>query len=536
MIDRILFNGSILTMDAQAPRVSAIAIQRGHIVAAGTDDEILSLAGAGTIRENLNQRFVIPGLTDAHIHFLGTTGLLHQVNLFDVPSKAEALNRVAARAANVPAGEWIEGYGWWQELWDDRRFPTAADLDRVTPNHPVFLRTRSGHAAWVNTLALKLCGITRDTPDPDGGQIVHDEQGEPMGILYEWSAMGLVGDRIPTKTVEQDADQMLAAQTLVLSMGMTGIHDFDDPPCLAALQVLREHGQLGIRALKHINKDYFPAAQESGLRFGFGDDWLRIGALKMFADGAIGPRTAAMIEPYEGEPNNVGIIVTDKEEMIEWALKATRAGLPSTIHAIGDRAVHDVLDVLERTREEESRLGIPRAARRHRIEHVQLIHPSDVDRLAKLNIIASMQPIHATSDMDTADRYWGTRSAYAYNPRLQLDRGVVVAFGSDSPYDILDPIKGIHAAVTRRRADGRPGAEGWYPMARVSLDEAIRGYTVGAAYAAGMENRLGRLSPGYLADLVVLDRDWYRMPPDEILETRVMGTMVDGEWRFGGVE
>ncbi|MDX2160738.1 MAG: amidohydrolase [bacterium] len=533
LIDRIVYNGHILTMNAAQPRVSALAISRGRIAAVGTDDQIVPLAGSATIRENLNGRLLIPGLTDAHIHFLGTTGLLHQVDLFDVPSKAEALARVAERAARTPPGEWIEGYGWWQERWAERQFPTRHDLDAVVPDKPVFLRARSGHAAWVNSFALHLCGITRDTPNPPGGEIGHDEGGEPNGLLLEWSAMGLVGEYIPPKTPEQIASQMAATQALLLSLGVTGIHDFDDPPCLRGLQVLRERGALNLRVVKQINKDYFPAALESGLRSGFGDDWIRFGALKMFADGALGPRTAAMIEPYEGEPDNYGIVVVEKEEMTEWALRASRAGFASTVHAIGDRAVHDVLDVFEAVRRDEAERGTARRARRHRIEHVQIIHPDDVDRLAALDIIASMQPIHATSDMLTADQFWGARAAYAYNPRLQMDRGVTVAFGSDSPYDILDPIKGIHAAVTRRRADGAPDPEGWYPAARVTLEEAIRAYTVGAAYAAGIEDRAGQLAPGYLADMVVLDQDWMALPPDHILQTRVLGTMVDGEWRFG---
>ncbi len=273
-----------------------------------------------------------------------------------------------------------------------------------------------------------------------------------------------------------------------------------------------------------------------GLRWGFGDDWIRIGGLKIFSDGALGPRTAYMIDPYEGEPDNFGISTIDKEEMAELVSRASEAGLPSTIHAIGDRAVHEVLDVYQAVRAEEAERGVLPSQRRHRIEHVQIIHPDDAPRLAKMGVIASMQPIHATSDMDMADRYWGReRSKWAYNPRLQLDYGAVVAFGSDSPVDTFDPLKGIHAAVTRQRADGSPGDDGWYPDARLTVDEALRGFTVGPAYASGREDRLGILAPGYLADLVVLDADLYAIHPSEILDVKVMGTMVGGIWRFGGV-
>lgn len=535
-IERILYNGSIITLDTQHPRASAIAIRGGRIVATGTDDEILALASAGTIRENLNGRVVVPGMTDAHIHWRGTAEMLHQANLYDLKSKAEAVARVAERAAATPKGEWVTGYGWLQDAWVEQRFPTAADLDAVTPDHPVFLRARSGHAAWVNSLAMRIAGIDRNTPDPEGGELERDENGEPTGILLEWSAMDLVGNHVPPATEERLAGQMQAAQTLALSLGMTSIHDFDNQETLAALQLLRERGDLKLRVLKNFNVQYLDAVLELGLRRGFGDDWLRLGALKIFADGALGPHTAAMFEPYLDEPNNVGVVVTDKESIYEMVSRASAAGWPSTIHAIGDRAIHDVLDVFASVRAEEAANGIPRSDRRHRIEHVQVIHPDDVGRLAELGIIASMQPVHATSDYPVADRVWGAaRVPYSYNPRLQLDRGVVVAFGSDCPYDHIGVFRGIHAAVTRQRPDGSPGVDGWTPSARVSVDEALRAYTIGAAYAAGMEDRLGKLAPGYLADLVVIDRDPYAIPPAELLDVQVVATMVDGLWRYGGL-
>ena len=239
-----------------------------------------------------------------------------------------------------------------------------------------------------------------------------------------------------------------------------------------------------------------------------------------------------MIAPYEGEPDNTGIVVTDKEQMYEWVSRASAAGLPSTIHAIGDRAVHDVLDVYEAVRQEEAARGIPPQARRHRIEHVQLVHPDDVGRLGELQIIASMQPIHATSDWEMADRYWGARARLGYNARLQQEAGAVLAFGSDAPVEPFDPLMGIYAAVTRRRPDGSPGPDGWYPEQRLDVDTTLRAYTQGPAYAAGLERALGMLAPGFLADLVMLDRDLFALPPDELLTVRVLGTMVGGVWRW----
>lgn len=534
LVDRILYNGNIITLDARQPKVSALAISMGRVVALGSDDEMLALAGPGTRRDNLNGYTVIPGFTDAHIHWSMTAQKLQWVDVFEVSSKAIALERVAERARNTLPGEWIRGWGWSQDFWTEPVFPSADDLDVAAPHNPVWLGAKSGHAAWVNTAALRKCGITAQTADPAGGHIQRNAGGEPTGILFE-TAIDLVRSQIPEPTVEQLADQMYTAQKLALASGMTGFHDFDGPNCLRALQILRERGLLAMRVVKNVNKEWIDALLTSGLRHGFGDDWIRIGAQKIFADGALGPRTALMVEPYEGEPHNYGIAVVDKEEMQDLVSRASAAGLPSTIHAIGDRAVHDVLNVYETVRQEEAARGETPAMRRHRIEHVQIIHPNDIHRLAQLGVIASMQPIHATSDYEAADRSWGKRGRWSYNIRLQIDQGAHIALGTDSPVEPFEPLKSIYAAVTRRRPDGSPGPDGWYPELRLTMDETLRGYTVGPAYAASMDNRLGKLASGYLADLVVLDRDLYHIPQDEILETHVVGTMVDGLWRFGGV-
>ncbi len=529
MIHTILLNGNIITLNKAAPRVSALAIGFGRVVARGTDAEIRRLATANTAAVNLDGKTVIPGLTDAHLHWEAQARAMRSVNVFEVPDKAIAVERVRERVNETPTGEWIQGQGWAQDLWHDRAFPSKADLDAVSPNHPVYLSAKSGHAAWVNSAALQRAGFSGGTGDPEGGQIVRDSDGAPTGILLE-TAMDLVSERIPNPTSDQLADMMLEAQEHALRCGITMIHDFDEPSCLVALQILRERGALALRVLKQINQRWLDAALDSGLRGGFGDDWIRIGALKLFADGALGPKTALMFEPYQGEPENYGMAVVDKEEMIEYVSRASAFGVPSSIHAIGDKAVHDALDVFESVRREEARRGEGPADRRHRIEHVQIIHPQDASRLAELDVIASMQPIHATSDMITADRYWGARAVYAYNPRLQLDQGARLAFGSDAPVEPLNPFLGIHAAVTRQR-NGEP-AGGWNPAARINLHESLLGFTQGPAYAAGMEDRLGKLDEGFLADLVVLDRDIYQVEPEEILELKVLGTMVGGEWRF----
>lgn len=532
VVDRILYNGNIYTQNATQPRVEALALVGETIVAAGSSDEILALASAGTQKHDLQGHSVIPGLTDAHIHWQWLSVSLQSIDVFEVPTREEAVRRVKERVAQTPPGHWIFGSGWTQDFWPDRQFPSAADLDPVTGDTPVFLQAKSGHAAWVNTAALRRAGITASTPDPVGGQIVRDSHGQPVGLLLE-EAMLLVSSQIPKPTPQELARFMLHTQEKALALGLTGFHDYDDPSCLYALQLLREQGRLALRVVKHIRQPWLTQAIDSGIRTGFGDDWIRMGCLKMFADGALGPRTALMVEPYEGEPDNYGIAVVSKEEMYEDASRASAAGIATTIHAIGDKAVHDVLDVLEEVRKEEAARGETPAQRRHRIEHVQLIHPEDKHRLAELKIIASMQPIHATSDMHMADSYWGARSRWSYNARLQRDQGVVLSFGSDAPVEHFDPLWGIHAAVTRRRRDGTPGPDGWYPELRLTMAEALEGYTVGPAYAAGVEDHLGRLAPGYLADLVVLDRDLPTVSGDEILQTKILATMVGGQWRYG---
>lgn len=532
MIDRIILNANIYTQNPNQPHATALAIIGERIVAVGDDDTIRALATSSTKIDNLNRRFLMPGLTDAHLHWEGFSKALQAVDLTGVPSRAEAVARIAERAQSTPDGEWIFGRGWRTDSWQDHAFPTAAELDAVTPNNPVYLISRSGHAAWVNTHALEIGGVSANTPDPPGGSFQRNADGALTGILLEGPAMRKVADRIPSPTPYQLAEWMFDAQDFALSKGLTGFHDFDDPSCMESLQILREQNSLHLRVVKQINVDWIENAHQLGIHSGFGDDWIRFGGLKIFADGALGPQTALMIEPYETDSKNYGIVVTDKEEMYELVSKASAYGMASTVHAIGDKAVHDVLDVYETVRSEEAERGSQQRPTRHRIEHVQIIHPDDVERLAQLNVIASMQPIHATSDYEMADRYWGERAAYSYAWRKQQNAGAILAFGSDAPIETADPLQGIYAAVARCRANGMPTKEGWYPEERLSLESTIAAYTQGPAFAAEMEDRLGMLASGYLADIVLLDRDLINVSSDEILETNVLGTMVGGQWRY----
>jgi predicted amidohydrolase YtcJ len=386
----------------------------------------------------------------------------------------------------------------------------------------VALEAKSGHAMWVNSRALELAGVTASTLDPLGGQIVRDARGQPTGILLE-NAMDLITKVQPEPTPEELADMMRAAFPAAHRAGLTGIHDFDGPVAFAAFQILWNRRQTSLRVIKSIPRELLSQAIDLGLRSGFGDDWLRIGSVKLFADGALGPQTAAMLEPFEAS-NNLGIATLSEAEMADNVRRANAAGLSCAIHAIGDRACRTVLDVYEQ-------VGLRDL--RNRIEHVQLLHPQDYGRLGKLGVVASMQPTHATSDMLMADKYWGKRSAGAYAWRTQLDAGAVLAFGSDCPVERIDPLMGIHAAVTRRRADGSPGPEGWYPEQRLTVEEAVRAFTWGPAFVAGQEDRLGSIAPGKLADFTVLDQDIFAIEPMEILNTHVDATIIGGQfmWR-----
>jgi predicted amidohydrolase YtcJ len=521
---KILHNARIHTLDPQHPSASAIAVEGERVVAIG-GDELLAECERGQC-EDMRGRTILPGLTDAHIHLQDCAIALTAINC-EVDTKEEVLRRVKERAAQTPPGEWIIGHGWNQNNWAGGAWPTAADLEPVAPHHPVFLTAKSLHAAWANQRALELAGITASSPDPVNGRFMRDQRGVPTGILLE-DAIKLI------EKITEPAPEALAATfsskiiPALWQMGLTGVHDFDKRTCFQALQLLRERGELKLRVVKSIPKELLPLAAELGLRTGFGDDYLRIGSVKFFADGALGPHTGAMFEPYVDDSKNRGILIMDGEMLFEVGRQAMESGLSLAVHAIGDRAVHEILNGFERLRAYERERGLP--ALRHRIEHVQTIHPGDGGRLAELGIIASMQPVHAPSDMEMTERFLGQRSAYCYAWRIQADAGAHLAFGSDAPVEMPNPFFGLHAAVTRRRADGSPGLEGWHSDQRLTVQEALAGFTTGAAYAAGMEDRLGRLSPGYLADLIVLEQDPFTCDPSLLHDMSPIATMVGGEW------
>jgi hypothetical protein len=526
----LLYNAKIFTMDDKHSEVTAILIQpnpghNGRIQAIGTLDEVRKFAPSNNTEEiDMQGRCILPGLTDAHIHFRRYALSLNLVDV-DTPSLTEAIDRIRKKVKVLEPGEWLLGHGWRQNNWAEG-FGSKADLDAVAPNNPVYLTAASLHAAWVNSSALKIAGISDNQTDPPKGQIMRDAKGETTGIVLE-SAMSLVSSAIPESDEEQSLVAMEQAQSKLWKMGITAIHDFDRLESFKALQILHSKEKLKLRVHKNLPVESLQEITELSLRSGFGDDLLWIGGIKDFADGALGPQTAAMLEPYEGSDSNRGILLADAEEITEWGQKAVSHGLTMTVHAIGDRANHEVINAYERIREFEKLKGLKMG--RHRIEHVQIIHPSDLKRLAELKLNASVQAIHQPSDRDSADNLWGSRSKHAYAWKSILDSGARLAFGSDAPVESPNPFWGIHAAVTRKSHRDK-ARERWFANQQISMMDALRGYTLGPAYMAGKEGSLGKISPGYLADLIVIEQNIFEVDENNLDEISPQATMVGGEW------
>ena len=521
----VIYNAKVFTNHPVEPEVSALAVQNGIVIAAGREAEALGRRETNLTRIDLAGNVVWPGLVDSHLHLERYALGLDMVNC-ETENREICLNRVRERALQTPKGQWIRGHGWNQNLWAEG-FGNAKMLDKAAPHHPVYLTAKSLHASWANSMALHLAGINRDTPDPEDGMIERDNHGNPTGIFFE-GAVGLIEKAIPEPSDEQVSEAIAKAIPGLWQLGLTGIHDFDQRRCFSALQLLQSTKRLKLRVVKSIPLENLPDAGALGLKTGFGNGFLWIGSVKLFADGALGPQTAAMFQPYQGTTDHTGMLFLDAEEIFEHGCTAARNGLSLAVHAIGDRANHEVLNAYTQLRAFEAKHKLP--ALRHRIEHLQILDPADLERVAALNIVASMQPIHATSDMDIANLYWGERSAHAYPFSSLLKSGAVLSFGSDAPVESPNPFWGIHAAVTRRRQNGKPGKEGWYPDQKITLQQALAGYTTGPAYAAGTEKCQGILAPGYWADLIVLKKNPFTIDPEEIVQLQPIATMIAGEW------
>ena len=515
----VLVGGDVWTMDDAAPRATALAIDDGRIVAVGDDATIARLAGAGTRVVELRGRTVLPGLVDAHCHLAGLGGALEHVMLRGIADKAEALRLVGAAAAQRGAGEWVLGRGWDQNLWGGE-FPTRAELDAVVGDRPVSLRRVDGHALWASSAALALAGITRDTPDPAGGRILRDAAGEPTGVLVD-NAMELVERHVPAPSAAVIERRIRAAAAYAIERGLTGVHEMGvDPATVAVYQRLAAAGELPLRVNIYLSGDPDVArglASAPPTILDDGDDRIAVRGVKLYADGALGSRGAALHAPYADDPENQGNWVTSPEALHQAIRDASAGGWQLAIHAIGDAAIDAVLD---------GYAEVGRKELRPRVEHVQVIAAADVPRFAELGVLASMQPTHATSDMPWAEaRVGGDRIAGAYAWRSLADAGAVIVGGSDFPVEEVSPLLGLYAAVTRQDAAGNP-AGGWYPGQRMTLEEAIHAFTAAPAYAAFVEDARGRLRPGMVADLTVLDR---AIAADRtLLEAAVDLTIVGG--------
>ena len=519
----VYLNGVVHTLDPARPRVEAVACTAGRVVAIGRVDEVRLLARAPRDVIDLGGRVVVPGLIDAHVHLMGLGLALGRVDLAGLPSLTACVERVAGYASALPLGRPLIGRGWNQNDWHEGRWPARADLDAVTGDRLVALSSKDGHLLWVNTATLRAAGVARGAADPPGGEIARDADGEPTGVLKE-NATRAVYDILPPPTENEMEAALTRAMAHARGLGLTGVGTFEDAMVYRALGRLRERGQLSLRVASHIAHAELDDALAEGRVTGQGDEWLRTGSLKLFADGTLGSQTAAMLEPYEGT-NNRGIATLSEEEMRDAAARAAAGGIATTIHAIGDRANRAALRALA---------AIPRvAAAPHRVEHAQALNADDLPQFAAHGIVASMQPIHLVDDRDTAMRYWGPRRcATAYAWRSLQESGATLAFGSDAPIETCDPLAGLYTAVARHgRGDGRAP---WYPELAVPVADAVRAYTLGAARATGEETSKGSLAPGKLADLVVLSDDIFA-GPEALERARVACVVIGGAIVAGGV-
>jgi predicted amidohydrolase YtcJ len=524
--DLIVTNARIYTVDPSRPFVEAMVIANGRVVFTGPASAAMTYRGASTRVLNADGQTIIPGMIDAHVHLLGLGTALRTVDLVGTTSYDQIIQRVAARAKEVPAGTWITGRGWDQNDWGDTRFPSNEALTRAVPNHPVYLTRVDGHAALVNAAAMKAANLTAASQDPPGGRIVRGSNNEPTGVLVD-RAMGLVGRAIPPASKEEMRAATIAAIRETNKWGLTGVHDAGvGQGVIDVFEELAKAGQYSLRNYIMVANDdaaidrYLARGPQSGLY----DNRLWIKAIKITADGALGSRGAALIEPYSDEPANRGLITIPEGRVKSVATKALGKGFQVNVHAIGDRANRVVLDEMEAALKE-----VPVADHRFRIEHAQILNFDDIPRFAKLGVIPSMQASHQTSDMYWAGNRLGpTRLLGAYAWRSLLNSGVIIPNGSDFPVEHVNPLISFHSSVARQDANDWP-AGGWFPEQRMTREEALKSMTIWPAYASFMEKDVGSLEPGKLADFVILDQDIMRVPNELILRTRVLATYLGGK-------
>ncbi len=529
----ILVNGNVWTEDAKHPEVEAVAIAGNTILATGTSDEMRGLAAPGAKVIDLQGRRVLPGFNDAHIHVMVGGEDELGVHLTSSKSAAEFRQRIANYAKTVPRGSWILNGMWDEQRWTEPTLPTHQLIDDVTPDNPVAVMRTDLHMLVANKLAMQLAHVDRNTKDVPGGVILRDKDGDPTGIFKD-AAKALILSAVPPEDEEQVKQDILAMERVAAQNGVTSVQDMavsaDDtegPLRIKAIQALAREGKLTVRIAEALSLNYAQQLHDLGIEHDFGNAFFHVGSLKSFADGGLGASTAWFTAPYSDNPANTGIAsdqLREPEKMYAAMHLADKSGLQLITHAIGDRANHEILNLYERLEKDDGA-----GDRRFRIEHAQTLLPADIPRFAPLHVIASVQPFHAIDDGRWAERRIGLeriKTTYAF--RSLMDSGAIVCFGSDWPVGPLRPITGIYAAVTRRTIDGK-NPDGWMPQQKVTVAEAVKAYTVNAAYAEGEENIKGAIEPGKLADLVVLSKDIFHIEPAEIDSTEVQTTIFDGK-------
>lgn len=521
--DLILINGKIYTVESDQPWAEACAIKDGKFVAVGQTGAIQKYQGKRTEVIDLKGRLVLPGFNDAHVHFADGGFYLSGINLRDAKDEIEFVERLRNFAAKLPPGEWIINGNWDHEAWPSKKHPSRSLIDSVTSNNPVLVQRLDGHIALANSLALKLAGITRETPNPQGGEIVKDHQtGEPTGILKD-NAQGLVSAVIPAPTRDQLKQAIKTAIRHANNLGVTSIQDNSSAADLAVYQELLRAGELTLRINAWRYGYLYQNFESLGILPNFGNDMLRIGTVKVFADGSMGAGTALFFDPYEDDPATSGIPIYKEKDLYDLIRAIDKAGLQIAAHAIGDKANNWILNAFEMAFQANGRRDA-----RHRIEHAQVVRPKDVTRYRELGIIASIQPSHCIDDMRWAEKRIGQRCQNAYRFNSFLQAGVKIAFGTDWTVEPLNPMLGLYAAVTREFPEGGPEG-GWHSEEKITLAQAIELYTLGSAYAEFQEDRKGSIKVGKLADLVVLDKNLFEVPAKEILNARVDLTLVNGK-------
>ena len=524
--DLIVTNARIYTADEARPLAQAFAVRDGKIVFVGSEREARALKGASTRVIDADGKTVIPGMVDAHAHFAGLAQKLRSVDLVGTRSYDEVIARVVERAKTVPKGTWIQGRGWDQNAWGDTRFPTHEKLSAATPDHPVYLTRVDGHAGLVNTAAMRSAALTTATKDPPGGKIMKDAAGAPTGVLID-RAQGLVGDKIPGASSSDTRAALRDAIAVMHRWGLVGMHDAGASQGLIDMyEDMAKSGELDLRLYVMISDDsaalehYFKVGPQSAL-YG-GQVWVR--AIKLYADGAMGSRGAALLEPYADDPNNTGLLLSAPAHIRDVAVRALQHGFQVNTHAIGDRGNRIVLDAYD-----SAFKTYPSADHRFRVEHAQILNYDDIPRFAALGVIPSMQASHQSSDMYWIGKRLGpTRLPGAYAWRSLINSGVVIPNGSDFPVEQVNPLISFHAAIARQDANDWP-AGGWYPEQRMTREEALRSMTLWPAYSAFQEKEMGSITPGKFADFVVLDQDIMRVPAELVLNTRVLSTYVGGK-------